>query len=84
KSIKYLILHLLLLVFFTLDKLVQKFVKHLHAVAADETDTKLLHLYSYGNYRKPGRFFDIVFNENARALPHDLNTYQIVYVILIS
>ncbi|CAD5312288.1 unnamed protein product [Arabidopsis thaliana] len=37
---------------FTLDKLVQKFVKHLHAVASDETDTKLLQLHAYENYRK--------------------------------
>ncbi|XP_010510993.1 PREDICTED: paired amphipathic helix protein Sin3-like 5 isoform X1 [Camelina sativa] len=66
-------------VLFTLDKLVQKFVKHLHAVAADETDTKLLQLYAYENYRKPGRFFDIVYHENARALLHDQNIYRIKY-----
>ncbi|KAF8106161.1 hypothetical protein N665_0146s0007 [Sinapis alba] len=64
-------------VLFTLDKLVQKFVKHLHVVAADETDTKLLQLYTYENYRKPGRFFDIVYHENARALLHDQNIYRI-------
>ncbi|VVA94092.1 unnamed protein product [Arabis nemorensis] len=66
-------------VLFTLDKLVQKFVKHLHAVAADDTDTKLLQLYAYENYRKPGRFFDIVYHENARALLHDQNIYRIEY-----
>uniref|UniRef100_A0A1J3ES60 Paired amphipathic helix protein Sin3-like 5 n=1 Tax=Noccaea caerulescens TaxID=107243 RepID=A0A1J3ES60_NOCCA len=66
-------------VLFTLDKLVQKFVKHLHAVAADETDTKLRQLYAYENYRKPGRFFDIVYHENARALLHDQNIYRIEY-----
>ncbi|XP_024015380.1 paired amphipathic helix protein Sin3-like 5 isoform X2 [Eutrema salsugineum] len=66
-------------VLFTLDKLVQKFVKHLHAVAADETDTKLLQLYDYENYRKPGRFFDVVYHENARALLHDQNIYRIEY-----
>ncbi|CAF2133669.1 paired amphipathic helix protein Sin3-like 5 [Brassica napus] len=66
-------------VLFTLDKLVQKFVKHLHVVAADETDTKLLQLYTYENYRKPGRFFDIVYHENARALLHDQNIYRIEY-----
>ncbi|XP_018446128.1 paired amphipathic helix protein Sin3-like 5 [Raphanus sativus] len=66
-------------VLFTLDKLVQKFVKHLHAVAADETDTKLLQLYTYENYRKPGRFFDIVYHENTRALLHDQNIYRIEY-----
>ncbi|KAL0689904.1 hypothetical protein Bca4012_089582 [Brassica carinata] len=66
-------------VLFTLDKLVQKFVKHLHSVAADDTDTKLLQLYTYENYRKPGRFFDIVYHENARALLHEQNIYRIEY-----
>ncbi|KAJ0244111.1 Paired amphipathic helix protein Sin3-like 5 [Hirschfeldia incana] len=66
-------------VLFTLDKLVHKFVKHLHVVAADETDTKLLQLYTYENYRKPGRFFDIVYHENTRALLHDQNIYRIEY-----
>ncbi|CAA7020729.1 unnamed protein product [Microthlaspi erraticum] len=66
-------------VLFTLDKLVQKFVKHLHAVAADETDTKLLQLYGYENYRKPGRFLDLVYYENARALLHEANIYRIRY-----
>ncbi|CAH8302693.1 unnamed protein product [Eruca vesicaria subsp. sativa] len=66
-------------VLFTLDKLVQKFVKHLHAVAADETDAKLLQLYTYENYKKPGRFFDIVYHENARALLHEQNIYRIEY-----
>ncbi|KAL1222790.1 Paired amphipathic helix protein Sin3-like 6 [Cardamine amara subsp. amara] len=66
-------------VLFTLDKLVQKFVKHLHAVAADETDTKLLKLNAYENYRKPGRFFDLVYHENACALLHEANIYRIRY-----
>ncbi|XP_010543964.1 PREDICTED: paired amphipathic helix protein Sin3-like 5 isoform X2 [Tarenaya hassleriana] len=64
-------------VLFTLDKLVQKFVKHLHAVATDETDTKLLQLYTYENYRMPGRFFDVVYHENARTILHDQNIYRI-------
>ncbi|CAH2038379.1 unnamed protein product [Thlaspi arvense] len=66
-------------VLFTLDKLVQKFVKHLHAVAADETDTKLLQLYAYENYRKPGRFSDVVYHENAHALLYEANIYGIRY-----
>ncbi|KAJ0265897.1 Histone deacetylase interacting domain-containing protein [Hirschfeldia incana] len=66
-------------ILFTLDKLVQKFVKHLHIVAADETDTKLLQLQTYESYRKPGRFFEIVYHENARALLHDQNIYRIEY-----
>ncbi|KAG5383079.1 hypothetical protein IGI04_034549 [Brassica rapa subsp. trilocularis] len=66
-------------ILFTLDKLVQKFVKHIHAVAADETDTRLLQLQTYESYRKPGRFFEIVYHENARALLHDQNIYRIEY-----
>ncbi|CAH8251815.1 unnamed protein product [Arabidopsis lyrata] len=66
-------------VLFTLDKLVQKFVKHLHAVASDETDTKLLQLHAYENYRKPGKFFDLVYHENACALLHEANIYRIRY-----
>ncbi|KAF8081477.1 hypothetical protein N665_0884s0006 [Sinapis alba] len=66
-------------ILFTLDKLIQKFVKHLHAVAADETDTRLLQLQTYENYRKPGRFFETVYHENARALLHDQNIYRIEY-----
>ncbi|XP_010462623.1 PREDICTED: paired amphipathic helix protein Sin3-like 6 [Camelina sativa] len=66
-------------VLFTLDKLVQKFVKHLHAVAADETDTKLRQLHAYENYRKLGRFVDLVYHENARALLHEANIYRIRY-----
>ena len=55
-------------------------ILQLHVVAADETDTKLLQLYTYENYRKPGRFFDIVYHENARALLHEQNIYRIGYV----
>ncbi|KAL0853783.1 hypothetical protein Bca101_058935 [Brassica carinata] len=70
-------------ILFTLDKLVQKFVKHLYAVAADETDTRLLQLQTYEKYRKPVRFFEIVYHENARALLHDQNIYRIEYVCSI-
>ncbi|XP_018439632.1 paired amphipathic helix protein Sin3-like 6 isoform X2 [Raphanus sativus] len=66
-------------VLFTLDKLVQKLVKHLHAVAADETDTKLVQLYAYENCRKKGRFLDPLYHDNARALLHEANIYRIRY-----
>ncbi|CAN6884560.1 unnamed protein product [Brassica oleracea] len=66
-------------VLFTLDKLVQKLVKQLHAVAADETDTKLVQLYAYENCRRKGRFFDLVYHENARAILHEANMYRIIY-----
>lgn len=64
-------------VLFTLDKLIYKFVKHLQAVATDEMDNKLLQLYAYEKSRKPGRFVDIVYYENARILLHDENIYRI-------
>ncbi|KAL8150199.1 hypothetical protein V2J09_020007 [Rumex salicifolius] len=62
---------------FTLDKLIYKLVKQLQTVATDETDSKLLQLYEYENCRKPGRFSDIVYCENARVLVHDDNIYRI-------
>lgn len=64
-------------VLFTLDKLLYKLVKHLQAVATDEMDNKLLQLYAYEKSRKPGRFVDIVYHENARVLLHDENIYRI-------
>ncbi|KAJ8773731.1 hypothetical protein K2173_006381 [Erythroxylum novogranatense] len=64
-------------VLFTLDKLIFKLVKQLQTVAADEMDNKLLQLYAYENSRKPGRFIDIVYHENARVLLHDENIYRI-------
>ncbi|EFH39207.1 hypothetical protein ARALYDRAFT_920943 [Arabidopsis lyrata subsp. lyrata] len=32
---------------------------------------------AYENYRKSGRYFDIVYHENARSVPHYQNIYQI-------
>ncbi|KAF7809233.1 paired amphipathic helix protein Sin3-like 4 isoform X1 [Senna tora] len=64
-------------VLFTLDKLIFKLVKQLQAVVTDEMDNKLLQLHSYEKSRKPGRFFDIVYHENARVLLHDENIYRI-------
>lgn len=40
-------------------------------------DNKLLQLYAYEKSRKPGRFVDIVYHENARVLLHDENIYRI-------
>ncbi|XP_044493570.1 paired amphipathic helix protein Sin3-like 4 isoform X3 [Mangifera indica] len=64
-------------VLFTLDKLLYRLVKHLQAVATDEMDNKLLQLYTYEKSRKPGRFLDMVYHENARVLLHDENIYRI-------
>ncbi|GLU03025.1 hypothetical protein SLE2022_202450 [Rubroshorea leprosula] len=62
---------------FTLDKLIYKLVKQLQAVASDEMDSKLLQLYAYEKSRKPERFVDVVYHENARVLLHDENIYRI-------
>ncbi|CAN0925731.1 Paired amphipathic helix protein Sin3-like 4 [Linum grandiflorum] len=64
-------------ILFTLDKLIYKLVKQLQTMAADETDSKLLHLYAYEKSRKIGRFVDVVYHENARILLHDENIYRI-------
>ncbi|XP_029126334.1 paired amphipathic helix protein Sin3-like 3 isoform X2 [Cajanus cajan] len=64
-------------VLFTLDKLIYKLVKQLQAVSTDEVDNKLLQLHAYEKSRKPGRFVDVVYNENARVLLQDENIYRI-------
>lgn len=45
-------------------------------IASDEMDNKLLQLYLYENSRSPGRFFDLVYHENARVLLHDESIYR--------
>lgn len=62
---------------FTLDKLVCKLAKQLQAMVGDEMDNKLLQLHTYERTRKPGRFLDVVYHENARVLLHDENIYRI-------
>lgn len=52
----------------------------LQAVASDEMDNKLLQLHAYEKSRKLGKFFDIVYHENARFLLHDENIYRIEFV----
>ncbi|KAL5552983.1 hypothetical protein UlMin_040384 [Ulmus minor] len=64
-------------VLFTLDKLIYKLVKQLQTVASDEMDNKLLQLFAYEKSRKPGRFVDRVYHENARVLLHEENIYRI-------
>ncbi|XP_047057503.1 paired amphipathic helix protein Sin3-like 4 [Lolium rigidum] len=63
-------------VLFTLDKLIYKVVKQLQAVASDEMDNKLLQLYIYEKSRSPGRFFDLVYHENARVILHEESIYR--------
>ncbi|ESQ28214.1 hypothetical protein EUTSA_v10018014mg [Eutrema salsugineum] len=64
-------------VLFTLDKLIYKLIKHLQGVAADEMDNKLQQLYSYEKTRKPEKFLDAVYYENARVLLPDEDIYRI-------
>ncbi|XP_052172733.1 paired amphipathic helix protein Sin3-like 3 isoform X2 [Diospyros lotus] len=64
-------------VLFTLDKLIYKLVKQLQTIATDEMDSKLLQLYFYEKSRKPGRFVDVVYCENAHVLLHEENIYRI-------
>ncbi|GAB2288794.1 hypothetical protein Dimus_023105 [Dionaea muscipula] len=63
-------------VLFTLDKLIYKLVKQLQTIVADEMDNKLLQLFEYEKSRKPGKFADSVYHENARVLLHDENIYR--------
>ncbi|XP_020097203.1 paired amphipathic helix protein Sin3-like 4 [Ananas comosus] len=63
-------------VLFTLDKLIYKVVKQLQAIVSDEMDNKLLQLYLYEKSRRPGRFIDLVYHENARVLLHDESIYR--------
>ncbi|CAH2066493.1 unnamed protein product, partial [Thlaspi arvense] len=64
-------------VLFTLDKLIYKLIKHLQGVAADEMDNKLQQLCSYEKSRKPEKFLDAVYYENARVLLPDEDIYRI-------
>lgn len=64
-------------VLFTLDKLIYKLVKQLQAIVSDEMDNKLLQLYAYEKSRRPGRFIDLVYHENARVILHDENIYRL-------
>ncbi|XP_074295941.1 paired amphipathic helix protein Sin3-like 4 isoform X3 [Silene latifolia] len=62
---------------FTLDKLIYKLVKQLQILASDDVDNKLLQLYAYERLRKPERFLDIVYHDNARVIVHDENMYRV-------
>jgi paired amphipathic helix protein Sin3a len=70
-------------VLFTLDKLIYKLIKHLQAVAADEMDNKLQQLYAYEKSRKPEKFLDAVYYENALVLLPDEDIYRIECVRII-
>ncbi|XP_031274590.1 LOW QUALITY PROTEIN: paired amphipathic helix protein Sin3-like 2 [Pistacia vera] len=64
---------------FTLDKLLYRLCKQLQTVAADEMDNKLLQLYEYEKFRKPGKLIDSVYHENARVLLHEENIYRMKF-----
>ncbi|KAH9619281.1 hypothetical protein KSS87_011948 [Heliosperma pusillum] len=69
-------------VLFTLDKLIYKLVKQLQAIASDEMDNKLLQLYEYERSRRPSKFLDSVYHENARVILHEDNIYRIEFASL--
>ena len=52
----------------------------LQAVASDEMDNKLLQLYEYEKSRRPGKFADSVYYDNARVLLHEENIYRFEFV----
>jgi paired amphipathic helix protein Sin3a len=56
----------------------------LQAVASDEMDNKLLQLYIYEKSRSPGRFFDLVYHENARVILHEESIYRFERVSLFT
>ncbi|KAJ4884289.1 Paired amphipathic helix protein Sin3-like 4 [Raphanus sativus] len=64
-------------ILFTLDKLIYKLIKHIQVVAADEMDNKLQQLYSYEKSRKPEKYMNEVYYENARVLLPDEDVYRI-------
>jgi histone deacetylase complex regulatory component SIN3 len=74
-------------VLFTLDKLMTDSLStlwcQLQAIATDEMDNKLLQLYLYEKSRSSGRFFDLVYHENARVLLHDESIYRFECVSII-
>ncbi|KAJ0449534.1 putative transcription regulator Others family [Helianthus annuus] len=61
---------------FTLDKLIYKLSKQLVAIAMDEVDNKLLHLYTYERMRNPGSFVDELYYANARVIANDNSIYR--------
>lgn len=58
-------------------------ILQLQVVAADEMDNKLQQLYAYEKSRKPEKFFDAVYYENARVLLPDEDIYRIGCVRII-
>lgn len=48
----------------------------LQSVVGDEIDNKLLQLYEYEKSRKPEKFIDSVYYENAHVVLHDENIYR--------
>lgn len=52
-------------------------ILQLQGVAADEMDNKLQQLYAYEKSRKPEKFLDAVYYENARVLLPDEDIYRI-------
>lgn len=52
------------------------FLLQLQTVSSDELDGKLLQLYEYERSRKPEKYVDSVYYENAHVLLHEENIYR--------
>lgn len=52
----------------------------LQTVSSDELDGKLLQLYEYERSRKPGKYVDSVYYEDAHVLLHEENIYRFDFV----
>lgn len=55
----------------------------LQTVSSDELDNKLLQLYEYEKSRKPDKFVDSVYYENAHVLLYEENIYRFECVGLL-
>ncbi|XP_071709702.1 paired amphipathic helix protein Sin3-like 4 isoform X2 [Rutidosis leptorrhynchoides] len=67
---------------FTLDKLIYNLSKQLLAIATDEVDDKLIHLYAYEHMRNPENFVDELYKANARVIVHDDNIYRFEHSLI--
>lgn len=59
-------------------------ILQIQVVAADEMDNKLQQLYSYEKSRKPEKYMNEVYYENARVLLPDEDVYRIECVRVTS
>ncbi|WIA19087.1 hypothetical protein OEZ85_003737 [Tetradesmus obliquus] len=66
-------------VLFTLDKLIQKFIKHMASMVQDEQSMRLVELHKYEAARR-GPVADEVYRANANILLHDEPCYRFAFM----